>query len=428
MGLINSLMHAAFNTFSKEPEQRFQSWGTYGQSMSYGSRPDRNVARSNSGRTILASIFNQIAIDVAAVEIQHVKIDRANNNRYLDTRNSHFNECLTLQANLDETARAFKQNIVMTMFDKGTVAVVPIETDDDPENTNAYDIHSMRVGEIVAWFPEHVRVLLYNDKKGIKEEITLRKDTVAIIENPMYSVMNETNATLNRLIRKLNLVDTIDEQAGSGKLDMIIQLPYVVKTEARQKQANERRLAIEDQLRGSKYGIAYTDGTEKITQLNRPAENNMHKYVLDLTKQLYSQMGLTEDVFLGTANESVMLNYFNRTLEPILTAITQEMERTFISKTGRSQGQAVRYYRDPFKLVAISDMAEIGDKFVRNEIFSSNELRAFMGVRPSTDKKADELRNPNMPAPEVSVDPTPKTPTPTLVKEPIETKEGGLPT
>lgn len=426
MGLMDTLMHAAFKPFSKEPEKRIQSWGTYGQSMSYGSRPDRNTLRANSGRSILASVFNQIAIDVAAVEIQHVKVDRANNNRYLETRDTHFNRCLTLEANLDEAARAFKQNIVMTMFDKGTVAVVPVETDNDPEATNAYDIHSMRVGEIVAWFPEHVRVLLYNDLKGIKEEITLRKDSVAIIENPMYSVMNESNATLNRLIRKLSLVDSLDEQAGSGKLDMIIQLPYVIKTEARQQQANDRRKAIEDQLRGSQYGIAYTDGTEKITQLNRPAENNMHKYVLDLTTQLYSQMGLTEDVFLGTANESVMLNYFNRTLEPILTSITQEMERTFISKTGRSQGQAVRYFRDPFKLVAVADMAEIADKFIRNEVFSSNELRAFMGVRPSDSKKADELRNPNMPSTEV-VEPPPKAP-PSPTEDSTEPKEGGLPT
>lgn len=426
MGLMNSLMHAAFNAFSKEPEQRAQSWGTYGQSMSFGARPDRNMLRANSGRSVLASVFNQIAIDVAAVDIQHVMIDRENNNRYLKTRDSHFNTCLTLEANLDETARAFKQNIVMTMFDKGTVAIVPIETDDDPEKTNAYDIHTMRVGEIVAWFPEHVRVLLYNELKGIKEEITLRKDTVAIIENPMYTVMNESNATLTRLIRKLNLVDSLDEQAGSGKLDMIIQLPYVIKTEARQEQANARRIAIEEQLRGSKYGIAYTDGTEKITQLNRPAENNMHKYVSELTTQLYSQMGLTEDVFLGTASEAVMLNYFNRTLEPILTAITQEMERTFISKTGRSQGQAVRYFRDPFKLVAVADMAEIGDKFVRNEIFSSNEIRAFMGVRPSDSKKADELRNPNMPTPDAGIPPPVTPPSPT--EDQTETKEGGLPT
>lgn len=420
MGLLNSLMHAAFNTFSKEPEQRFQSWGNFGQTMSYGSKPDRSSVRHNSGRSILASVFNQIAIDVAAVEIQHVKVDREKNNRYLETRNSRFNECLTLEANIDETARAFKQNIVMTMFDKGVVAIVPVETDDDPEKTNAYDIYSMRVGEIVAWYPEHVRVLLYNELKGIKEELTLRKDTVAIIENPMYSVMNESNATLNRLIRKLALVDTLDEQAGSGKLDMIIQLPYVIKTEARQKQALDRKNAIEEQLRGSKYGIAYTDGTEKITQLNRPAENNMHKYVQDLTTQLYSQMGLTEEVFLGTASESVMLNYFNRTLEPILTSIVQEMERTFISRTGRSQGQAVRFFRDPFKLVAISDMAEIGDKFIRNEIFSPNEMRAFMGVRPSDNKKADELRNPNMPDPEGA-----NAPPGTTNQDPIEPKEGG---
>lgn len=420
MGLLNSLMHAAFNTFSKEPEQRFQSWGNFGQMMSYGSKPDRFAVRQNSGRQILATVFNQIAIDVAAVEIQHVKVDRTNNNRYLETKNSRFNECLTLEANIDETARAFKQNLVMTMFDKGVVAVVPIETDDDPEKTNAYDIYSMRVGEIVAWYPEHVRVLLYNELKGIKEEITLRKDTVAIIENPMYSVMNESNATLNRLIRKLTLVDTLDEQAGSGKLDMIIQLPYVIKTEARQKQATERRKAIEDQLRGSQYGIAYTDGTEKITQLNRPAENNMHKYVLELTKQLYSQMGLTEEVFLGTADEAVMLNYFNRTLEPILTSIIQEMERTFISRTGRTQGQAVRFFRDPFKLVAVSDLAEIGDKFIRNQIFSPNEMRAFMGVRPSEDKKADELRNPNMPEPVGA-----NAPPGTTDQDQNEPKEGG---
>lgn len=396
MGIIKQLAHA-FNAFTKVEQQRVQSWGDYGgTSGSYSVRPDRITTRLTSDRSVVLSIYNQIAIDVAAMQIQHVRLD-PKTDAFTEIIKSKLNYCLTSRANIDETARAFKQNMVMSMFDKGVVAIVPVDTDTDPSSSNAYEIETMRVGEVVAWFPEHVRVLLYNDKNGKKEELTLPKTQVSIVENPMYSTMNETNATLKRLIRKLSLLDSMDEQASSGKLDLIIQLPYVVKSEARREQAAQRRADIESQLKGSQYGIAYTDGTEKITQLNRAAENNMHAYVESLTAQLYTQMGLTKEVFEGSGSEAVMLNYYNRTLEPILMAITQSMETTFLTKTARTQGQAIRWYRDPFRLVPVSTMGDLSDKFIRNKVFSSNEIRGFMGVRPSLDPGADKLENPNMP-------------------------------
>lgn len=408
MGVIKQLkdLKHAFNAFSAVEANQFQSWGNPG--ASYGYRPDRTRMRSHNDKSIVSSIYNQIGIDASAIDMFHVRLDRDKNDRYKETIRSGLNYCLTREANLDEASRAFKQNIVMTMFDKGTVAIVPVDTDVDTQNDNVFDIKTMRVGEIVAWFPEHVRVSLYNQKTGIKQELTLKKNSIAIVENPLYATMNDQNSTLQRLIRKLSLLDSLDEQTSSGKLDLIIQLPYVIKSESRRQQADQRRADIENQLKGSKYGIAYTDGTEKVTQLNRPAENNMHEQVKDLTAQLYNQLGLTAEVFEGTASEGVMLNYFNRTLEPVLSAIAQAMERSFISKTGWSQGQAVRFYRNPFTLVSMKDLAEIGDKLTRNEILSSNEMRGFIGLKPSTDKRADELRNANMPVQDTP-DPPPDT-------------------
>lgn len=380
--------------FDGSPES-YSNYTSYG--AGYSVRPDRfRLTRSND-KTIISSIYNRIAIDVAAVSMKHVKVDQ--NGRYLEDIVSGLNTCLTLEANIDQAARHFRQDVVMTLFDKGVVALVPVDTDEDIRDSNTFDIKSMRVGEIVNWYPRHVRVSVYNDNNGLKQEVTLPKNKVAIIENPLYSVMNETNSTLQRLIRKLNLLDSIDEQAGSGKLDLIIQLPYVIKSEARRDQAEKRRKDIEVQLSGSKYGIAYTDGTERITQLNRPAENNMLATIETLTAQLYAQLGLTEDVFNGTADEKTMLNYHNRTIEPILTAITEAMKRSFLTKTARTQGQSIEFFRDPFKLIAIGDMAEIADKFIRNEIFAANDIRAIMGQRPSTDPNAEQLRNPNMPNP-----------------------------
>lgn len=409
MGIIQKVkeLRHAWNAFSSEETNRFQSWGDAGGS--FGGRPDRTRVRYSNDRSIITSIYNQIGIDAAAIDMLHVKLDPDKDFRFLSTMSSGLNNCLTLEANIDEGARAFKQNAVMTMFDKGVVALVPVDTDNDLHNSNAFDIKTMRVGEIVAWFPEHVRVLLYNDKSGRKEEVTLPKKGLAIIENPLYSVMNETNSTLQRLIRKLSLLDSVDEQTSSGKLDIIIQLPYVIKSESRREQAENRRKDIENQLNGSKYGIAYTDGTEKITQLNRPAENNMMAQVEYLTTQLYSQLGLTEDVFRGTASEAVMLNYYNRTLEPILTALAQSMERSFLTKTARTQGQAVRFYRNPFKLVGLGDLADIADKLSRNEVVTGNEIRGFLGLRPSTDPGADLLRNSNMPVKDTTAGSTPPT-------------------
>lgn len=409
----NSLSHA-FNAFSGQDFQAPQSWG-FGSSA-HGTRPDRVRTRYVNDKTIVTSIFTQLSIDAAAVPIYHVDLDEEG--RFQDMRDSKFNYCLTQEANIDEGARAFRQNIVRTLVEKGIAVIVPVDTTDDPTKSMSYDIQTMRVAEVVEWYPENVRVLLYNQAKGRKEEITLSKTQVAIVENPLYDVMNESNSVLKRLVRKLSLLDLIDEQSSSGKLDLIIQLPYVIKTEAKKQQAEQRRKDIEEQMTGSKYGIAYTDGTERITQLNRPAENNMIEQIDKLTTQLYSQMGLSVAVFEGTADEATMTNYYNRTLEPILAAITEAMHRSFLSKTARTQGQAVQFFRDPFKNVPIKDMAEIADKFSRNKILSPNEIRSAMGIRPSKDKTADKLQNANMPiqkqdtgSPVHPVQPVPPAPT-----------------
>jgi hypothetical protein len=385
----------AWNAFTNDNFVKNLSYGDVG--ASYGLRPDRVRLNVTNERSIISSIYTRIGIDASSVDIKHVRLDE--NGRYLGSIDSGLNSCLTLEANIDQSAQAFKQDIIMSMLDKGIVAIVPVETNLNPLNTAGYDIKSMRVGEILTWYPQHVGVRVYNDKNGKKEDIVLPKSLVAIIENPLYSVMNEPNSTLQRLIRKLNLLDTIDEQSSSGKLDLIIQLPYVIKTEARRQQAEMRRKDIEVQLKGSQYGIAYTDGTEKITQLNRPAENNMLAQVEYLTNMLYGQLGLTEEVISGKADEKTMLNYHTRTIKPILTAITQGMKRTFLSKTARTQLQSIEFFRDPFELVPVSSIAEIADKFARNEILSSNEIRSIIGFKPSSDPKADQLINSNIPDP-----------------------------
>lgn len=357
-------------------------------------RLDRRRRRIFADKSIVTAIENRIAIDVAAVSIQHVRLDQ--DGRYRETMRSGLNSVFTLEANLDQTGRAFVQDIVQSMFDEGAVAVVPVDTTLSPLETGGFDIQSARVAKITQWYPEHVVCEVYNEKTGHKEELKLPKRMVLIIENPLYSVMNEPNSTLQRLIRKLNLLDSIDEQASSGKLDLIIQLPYIIKTEARRQQAEQRRKDIEMQLAGSKYGIAYTDGTEKITQLNRSVENNLLNQIEYLTKTLYSQLGFTEEVFNGTADEKTMLNYNNRTVEPILSAIVDEVKRKWLTKTARSQGQSVMFFKDPFKLVPVEKIADIADKFTRNEILSSNELRGIVGFKPVQDERADELRNANL--------------------------------
>ena len=363
---------------------------------SYGSyyRPDRIRLTRGNERSIITAIVNKIALDIASLDIMHCRLD--DNDRFKEVIKGNLNNCLTLEANLDQSYRAFFQDIVMTMFDEGCVAVVPVDTTTNPDESDSFEILTMRAGRIVNWFPSHVRVSLYNERKGMREEIVVPKSKVAIIENPLYAVMNEPNSTLQRLARKLILLDSIDEQSGSGKLDLIIQLPYTVKSQARKDQANERRAEIERQLRGSKYGIAYTDGTEKITQLNRPVENNLMKQIEYLTSMLYSQLGISQAVLDGTADEKIMNNYYTRTIEPIANSIVDEMNRKFISKTARTQGQKILYFRDPFKLIPISQIAEIADKFTRNEILSSNEIRQVVGRKPSDDPKADELRNSNI--------------------------------
>lgn len=391
----DQLMHAAFNTFSKEDSNLFVSWG--GGAGSYGFNPSRARMSTSGDKTVITAIYNQIAIDVASHRIAHVKVDLETDRFVEMMKNSGINDCLTFEANIDEGARAFRQNIAMALFDKGVAAICIMEADKDPATSMSYNIEKLRVGEVRAWFPEHVRVLIYNEKNGNREEITLPKSQVAIIENPLYAVMNDEVSTLKRLTRKLSILDAIDEQAGSGKLDIIIQLPYVVKSESRKQQAAQRRQDMEEQLYNSKYGVAYADATEKITQLNRPAENNMLAQVEFLTKQLYSQLGIPKDVFDGTADERTMINYHNRTIDPILTAITEGMERKFLSKTARSQGQRVRYFKDPFKNMALSEIADIGDKLSRNEVVTSNELRSALGLKPSKEAKADKLQNANMP-------------------------------
>lgn len=366
--------------------------------VAYGGRPDRVRLTISNERSIISSIYTRLGIDIASVDIRHVRLD--DDGRYLEDIKSGLQECLTVEANLDQAARAFRQDIAMTLFDRGVAAIVPVDTTVDPTQSGSFDIKTLRVGWITQWYPSHVRVDVYNQRTGRREEVTLEKRFVAIVENPLYAVMNEPNSTLQRLIRKLNLLDAADEQSSSGKLDMIIQLPYVIKSDARRLAAEQRRKDIEFQLKGSKYGIAYTDGTEKITQLNRPAENNLLTQIQYLTEKLYSELGLTPEVMNGTADEKAMLNYNNRTIEPIVAAIIEAMRRTFLTKTARSQNQSVMGFRDPFKFVPVTDIAEIADKFARNEITSANEIRTAIGFKPSKDPKADELRNSNMPQPE----------------------------
>ena len=365
-----------------------------GYSFGSYSRPDRVRLSRGNERSIVTSVLNRIAMDVAAIEIRHCKTD--DQGRFQEEVKSGLNNCLTLEANIDQTSRALMQDIVLTMFDEGCVAVVPVDTNENPMHTNSYDIITLRAGKITQWYPKTVKVLLYNDRTGKKEEIILPKNKIGIIENPLYAVMNEHSSTLQRLSRKLGLLDSVDEQSSSGKLDLIIQLPYVIKSEARKTQANERRNEIERQLAGSKYGIAYTDGTEKITQLNRPIENNLMKQIEYLTSMLYSQLGITQEIMNGTANETTMLNYYSRTIEPIIDAIALEMKRKFLTKTARTQGQTIMYFRDPFTLVPVKELADLADKFTRNEILSSNEFRGIIGYKPSDDPKADELRNSNL--------------------------------
>lgn len=370
------------------------SYQFFGSGMSYSYRPDRPRFTRGNERSIVNSIYNRISIDCSSVAIQHVRLDE--NGRFIESMNSRLNNCFTVEANIDQTGRAFFQDAVMSLLDEGCIAIVPVETTVNPDVSSAYDIYSMRVGKIVNWYPKHVAVEIYNDDTGQKQTIVRPKRSVAIVENPFYSVMNEPNSTLQRLVRKLNLLDYVDEQTSSGKLDLIIQLPYVIKTDARKRQAESRRKDIEEQLSGSKYGIAYTDGTERITQLNRPVENNLMTQIEYLTRMLFSQLGITETVLDGTADEKTMLNYTNRTIEPILSAITDEMKRKFLSKTARSQRQSIAFFRDPFRLVPVDQIAEIADKFTRNEIMSSNEIRQIVGMKPSDDPRADELRNKNL--------------------------------
>ncbi len=393
MGIIGERIKHAWNAFlNQDPEQRIHS---YSSGISYGGRPDRIRFTIPNERSIISSIYTRLSVDIAGIDIRHVRLDDAD--RYLEDIDSGLNRCLTLEANIDQAARAFKQDIAMTILDKGVAAIVPVDTTIDPGKSGSFQIKTLRVGEVKSWMPRHVTVSLYNEAVGMREEIILEKKYAAIVENPLYSVMNEPNSTLQRLIRKLNLLDAVDEQSSSGKLDLIIQLPYVIKSEARRQQADQRRKDIEFQLKGSQYGIAYTDGTEKVTQLNRPSENNLLAQIEYLTAMLYGQLGLTEGVMNGTADEAAMLNYNNRTVEPIVTAIIEAMRRTFLTNTARSQRHSIMFFRNPFKLVPVNDIAEIADKFTRNEILTSNEIRQVIGFKPSSDKKADLLVNSNMP-------------------------------
>lgn len=387
---LGSRLKSAWNAFmSRPPTVPHTSIGT-----SYSYRPDRVRFTRGNDRSIITSVYNRIAMDVSAVDIKHCRLDE--NDRYAEDMNSSLNLCFNLEANIDQTGRAFFQDVVMSMLDEGCVAIVPTDTTADPNKTDSYDILSIRVGKVLDWYPAHVKVRVYNERTGNKEDIIVTKKTVAIIENPLYAVINEPNSTMQRLVRKLALMDITDEQTASGKLDLIIQLPYVIKTEARRQQAEQRRKDIEMQLAGSKYGIAYTDGTEHITQLNRSLENNLMKQVEYLTNLLFSQLGMTQTILDGTADDKTMLNYYNRTIEPILSAITGEMERKFLSKTARTQKQAIKFFRDPFRLVPVNDIAEIADKFTRNEIMTSNEIRQKIGMKPSDDPKADMLINSNL--------------------------------
>ena len=390
MRIRDRLQHAwnafVYNDNSYTNHQNLGGFSTY--------KPDRVHFSRGVEKSIVTSVYNRLALDASSIMIKHVRLD--DDGRYVEEINSGLHSCLNIEANIDQTGRAFIQDVVMSMLDEGCVAIVPVDTTVNPAVSGSYEINTMRTGKILEWYPAHVRVRVYNDRKGIHEELTLPKSTVAIIENPLYAVINEPNSTMQRLIRKLNLLDVVDEQTSAGKLDLIIQLPYVIKSEARRKQAEERRKDIEMQLAGSKYGIAYTDGTERITQLNRPAENNLMKQVEYLTTMLYSQLGLTQSILEGSADEKTMLNYYNRTVEPIVSAIVDEIKRKFLTKTARAQKQSIMFFRDPFKLVPVENIAEIADKFTRNEILTSNEIRQIVGMMPSKDPAADELRNKNL--------------------------------
>lgn len=395
---IGSRLKHAWNAFFNRDPTGF--WRDVGTGYSY--RPDRPRLSRGNERSIVTSVYNRISLDAASIDILHVRLDE--NERFLEEIKSGLDNCLTLEANVDQTGRAFIQDVVLSLLDEGCVAIVPVDTTDDPNETGSYDIQTMRTGKILEWYPRHIKVRVYNDQTGMKEDILLPKSAVAIIENPLYAVINEPNSTMQRLIRKLNLLDAVDEQSSSGKMDLIIQLPYVVKTETRRQQAEQRRLDIERQLSGSKYGIAYTDGTERITQLNRPVENNLMKQIEYLTSMLYSQLGITQSILDGSADDKTMLNYYNRTIEPIIAAIVDEMKRKFLTKTARSQRQSIQFFRDPFRLVPVNEISEIADKFTRNEIMTSNEIRQIIGMKPSDDPEADELRNKNLSKPSVEVE------------------------
>lgn len=397
IGFTDRLMHA-WNAFSNWEQRSPNLSQQYGLTQSF--RPDRNNLRITNERSIIASILTRMAMDVASIDLLHVRLDE--DKRFLEEINSGLNNCLTVEANLDQAARAFRQDIAQTLFDEGVAAIVPVDTTLNPNVTGGYDILTLRVGKITEWMPKHIKVDLYNEEKGKRQQIVIPKKMAAIVENPLYSVMNEPNSTLQRLIKALNTMDMMDEKNAQGKLDLIIQLPYTIKSEARQQQAEKRRKDIEFQLTGSKYGIAYTDATEKVTQLNRPVENNLLQKVEYLTKLLYSQLGLTEEIMSGTADERAMLNYNNRTIEPVVTAIVEAMRRTFLTKTARAQRQSIVATRNPFRLVPVDQIAEIADKFTRNEIMTANEIRSVIGMRPADDPKADELRNSNMPQEEDS--------------------------
>ena len=393
MGISDRLQHAWNAFMNRDPTFAYPNIGT-----SYSVRPDRPRFTRGNEKSIVTSVYNRIALDVSAINIQHVRLD--DNGRFKEQLDTPLNRCLTLSANTDQTGRAFIQDAVMSMLDEGCVAIVPIETSIDPAISDSYEIYTMRTAKIVEWYPQHVKIRAYNELIGRQEEKIVPKKMVAIVENPLYAVINEPNSTMQRLVRKLSLLDVTDEQTASGKLDLIIQLPYVIKTEARRQQAEERRKNIEMQLAGSKYGIAYTDGTERITQLNRSLENNLMKQIEYLTSMLYSQLGITQTILDGTADEKTMLNYYSRTIEPIVSAIVDEMKRKFLTKTARSQKQTISFFRDPFKLVPVNDIAEIADKFTRNEIMTSNEIRQVIGMKPSDDPKADMLINSNLNQPE----------------------------
>lgn len=389
MALMDRLKHA-WNIFkNKDPTQVYWNIGP-----SYGYRPDRMRYTRGNERSIVTAVYNRIAMDVAAVNLKHIRLDE--NDRYKETIDSGLNNCLSVEANLDQTGRAFIQDLVASMLDEGCVAAVPTDADDEPEDSGNFKVYTLRTGKILEWYPRHVKVEVYNEYEGQRQQIIIPKSTVPLIENPMYSVMNEPNSIYQRLVRKLTLLDVVDEQTSSGKLDLIIQLPYIIKTEARREQAEKRRKDIEKQLSEGKYGIAYTDGTERITQLNRPVENNLMKQIEYLTSMFFSQLGITQSILDGTADEKTMLNYYNRTIEPILSAIADEMKRKFLTPTARSQKQTIAYFRDPFKLVPVNDIAEIADKFTRNEIMTSNEIRQVIGMKPSSDPNADVLRNKNL--------------------------------